>query len=136
MGAQPLAIISILLSPPFLHLLRNSNFDWLVVIGFILPPSIGLFFVLVKPQIGIGIAIYWLFLHWKKKGVCGVILVFSPVTLAFILSFAIYGFWLPLMFKSHGMETKWNLSLWPYSILIGSALIFILSLEISSRQLC
>src|SRR5262245_23329198 len=52
MKASPLVLGAFILSPPVLHSLVNANNDWMALIGFVLPPQIGLFFVVIKPQIG------------------------------------------------------------------------------------
>lgn len=100
----------------------NANLDFLAVLGFALPPQIGLFFVLSKPQIGIGIALFWLVEAWRKGKIREVIRVFAPVTLAYLLSFLIYGLW-PL--KVAGMTNNpYNASLWPVGIPVGIILLY------------
>jgi hypothetical protein len=56
--ARPLAFVAFLLSPPVVYGLRMLNVDALVLIGFVLPAPIGLFFVLIKPQMGIAMTFY------------------------------------------------------------------------------
>ena len=53
-------VIPILLSYPVTFCLYRGQVDWLVLLGITLPPQFGLLLVLAKPQIGIGIAVYWL----------------------------------------------------------------------------
>lgn len=53
-------ILLILLSPFIYQCAWSGNIDWLAALGFIMPAPIGLIFALIKPQVGIGIAIYWL----------------------------------------------------------------------------
>lgn len=59
LGAQPLAIAAILLSPAFGYDLFVSNVEWLVAVGLVLPPWLGLFLFLAKPQAGAAIAFFW-----------------------------------------------------------------------------
>jgi hypothetical protein len=54
LGGKPLALGEFLASPPVLHCLLNSNLDWMPLLGFVLPPPVGLFFLAVKPQVGSG----------------------------------------------------------------------------------
>ncbi len=68
LGAKPLAMVILLLSPPVMHGLLNGNIDWLAVLGFVLPPQIGLFFITTKPQIGIAVGLYWLVDIWLQQG--------------------------------------------------------------------
>jgi len=121
MRANPLVLAGFILSPPVLHSLVNANNDWMTLIGFVLPPQIGLFFVVIKPQIGVAVALFWLVEAWRKGGWREVVRVFWPVTAALALSFVIFGWW----FARFGGETQlwWNASLFPASIPVGLALI-------------
>lgn len=121
LGAKPLAMIALLLSPPVIHDLLNGNIDALVVLGFVFPPQIGLFFLLIKPQIGIAVALFWLIEAWRQNKLKEILRVFTPCGLVFLGSFLIYGFW-PIRF---GIEIGlwWNASLWPVSIPVGIVLV-------------
>lgn len=44
LGANRVSLIVFLCSPPVLQGLLDSNVDWLALLGFILPPRLGLFF--------------------------------------------------------------------------------------------
>jgi hypothetical protein len=121
LGATKLTLLVFLLSPPVMHGLLNANIDWFAMLGFILPPQIGLFFLVIKPQIGIGVAAYWLVDIWRQKGFRQVVLVFSPVTIAALVSFQLFGIW-PLRFGKE-IDLWWNASLWPASIPVGIALL-------------
>lgn len=118
--ARPLALAAFLASPPVIHSLLNANIDWIPVLGFVLPPRWGLFLVLTKPQVGIGVALFWLIEAWRKGRVREVVRVFWPVTAVTLLSFLVYGFYL-LRFGEKP-EQWWNASLWPMSIPVGLAL--------------
>lgn len=120
LGAKPIAIVFLLLSPPVLHLVINGNLDWLAAFGFILPPQWGLFFIAIKPQMGIAVAPFWLIEAWRRGGIKLVIKTFMPFTVALLLSFAFFGLW-PLG-ATRTTDLWWNSSLWPVSIPIGLAL--------------
>ncbi len=123
LGAKPLALIAFLLSPPVIHCLLNSNIEWLPLLGLIMPPQIGLFFIAIKPQIGIGVGLFWLIEAWRKKGIREVVRVFWPITLTLLISFLIFGLW-PLRFRDTLTLTRaYNASLWPSSIPIGLTLL-------------
>jgi hypothetical protein len=132
MGAKPIIMAAFLLSYPVLADLYNGNIEWMPMLGFILPPQIGLIFVLIKPQIGIGITIYWFIEGWRTGGVKQIFKTFAPVTMVFLLSCALYGFW-PLHFSAtleladktelfQGFD--YNFSLWPYGSVIGLLLLY------------
>ncbi len=133
LGAKPLTLAFFILSYPVLSDLANGNIEWLAMLGFVLPPQIGLIFVLIKPQVGIGITIYWLIEAYRQGGIQQVIKTFLPLTIVTLLSFASYGFW-PMHFldtlamarniqANHAID--YNASLWPFGLIIGLALVVI-----------
>jgi len=121
LGAKPIAVVFLLMSPPVWHVLLNGNLDWLAALGFIAPPQIGLFFISVKPQMGIAVAPFWLIQAWRLGGWKQVIKTFAPFTAILLLSFVIFGLW-PLG-ASRTENYWWNASLWPMSIPVGLALL-------------
>jgi hypothetical protein len=117
-----IVLIFFLLSPPVLHSLINANLDWIHLIGYTLPPWIGLFFLAVKPQMGIVVAVFWLVEAWRIGMWGGIMKTFSPVAIAFLISLVLYGFRPMNMLKVDEHTTWWNASLWPMSIPVGLAL--------------
>ncbi len=117
------SVVVFLLSPLVLDGLYNGNVDYLPILGFVLPAQIGLFLVVLKPHIGLGIAVFWLVEAWRIGGWREVVRVFGPVGVAFAASFAIFGLW-PLRFSQLlDVSQTWNSSLWPMSIPVGLALL-------------
>ena|ERR1700690_1980883 len=123
--AEPLAFVAFMLSSPVLYGLYRLNIDALVLFGFILPAPIGLFFVVLKPQMGGAMAIFWLVKAWKTGGLKSVIITFGPVTIAFGLSFVLFGNWITDGPSENLLGAVWNTSLWPWAIPIGLALLFV-----------
>jgi hypothetical protein len=123
MGARLPVLIAFLLSPPVVHCVRNSNIEWMPVLGFVLPPQWGLFLVVIKPQVGVAVVVFWLVEAWRKGKVREVVRVFGPVSLAFAISFALFGFWPSRLSASLGLAQAFNTSLWPASIPVGLALL-------------
>lgn len=121
LGAKPIALLFLLVSPPVLHEVLNGNIDWLVVLGFVLPPQIGLFFILIKPQLGVAVGIFWLIKSWQDGGWKNTVRVFLPASLALLLSVIVYGWW--FLSARQTVSFWWNASLWPASIPIGLALL-------------
>lgn len=121
LGAKPISLIAVLLSPFFLYGLLKTNMDWLVVLGFVMPAQIGLFFVLSKPQIGIAVAIFWLVEAYRKGKVREVIRVFAPVTAAFVFSIVLWGLY--FIEARNIVNVHWNQSIWPVGIPIGLVLL-------------
>lgn len=121
LGAKPLTIIAIILSYPVVFSNIYGNVDWLVYLGLLLPPRWGLFFVLTKPQAGIGLVVFWLIEGYREGGIKKVLGHFAPVTLVLLLSFIIWGLWPTAGFTEIGKA--FNASLWPQSLPIGIALL-------------
>ncbi|HKI53670.1 MAG TPA: hypothetical protein VJ987_06065 [Anaerolineales bacterium] len=128
--ARPIAFVAFLFSPPVIYGLRMLNVDIFVLIGFVLPAPIGLFFVLIKPQMGIAMVLYWLAEAWREGGVKSVVRTFSPVGISIILSFVIFGNWIAGR-QSDLLGSFWNASLWPWALPIGLVLV---ALSIRDRR--
>ncbi len=128
--ARPVAFAAFLFSPPVIYGLRMLNVDIFVLIGFVLPAPIGLFFVLIKPQMGIAMVIYWFAEAWRAGGVRAVLKTFSPVGISTILSFLIFGNWI-VGRQSDLLGSFWNASLWPWALPIGLVLV---ALSIRDRR--
>jgi len=122
LGAKPVALGAFLISPPVVHSLYNANLDWLPLLGFTMPPGIGLFFISVKPQMGTIVALFWLVQTWRSGGFWKVVRVFAPFGAVFLISLILFGFW-PVHFREiQEYSQGWNASLWPASIPVGLAL--------------
>jgi len=121
--ARLIAWTAFMVSLPVLYAMGMQNIDTFVLWGYILPPPIGLFLVLMKPQMGIGISIYWAYLAWRQGGWKKLLVTFAPVSAAFALSFALFGNWLAET-SENVVVSKWNASLWPWSIPLGLGLLY------------
>jgi hypothetical protein len=119
---KPLAVLLTLLSPFTVWGFMSGNIDWLVLLGLLCPPQLGLFLVLIKPQMGAGIALYWAIEAWKRGGWSETVRVFFPVSIAFALSFLIFGFY-PTHYSGAVFINQWNASLFPYALPLGLGLI-------------
>ena len=84
--AQPISLTAFMLSPGIFLSLQQLNIDAIVLLGFLLPAPLGLFFVLAKPQIGIGMAVYWLVEAWRTGGLRKVLITFAPVTIVQVIT--------------------------------------------------
>jgi hypothetical protein len=121
MGARPLDIIFIGFSPWLLLLIGYANIDWLVLLGATLPIQLGVWLVLLKPQMSLILILLWLRRSWRKGGVKQLIVQFGPVLVAFLLSYLL-GLW---QTPDYGKMQIWSADIWPYGIPIGLALAFI-----------
>lgn len=123
LGARPVTLVAFLVSPPVLHGFLTGNIDWLVLTGLTFPPQIGLLLVMIKPQIGAGIAIYWLVEAWRSGGFRRVIQDFWPLTLLSLSSLLIFGFWPLRSMQLVEVPKNFNMSLWPWSLPLGLLLL-------------
>ncbi|MBI9047475.1 MAG: hypothetical protein JEZ06_23520 [Anaerolineaceae bacterium] len=117
LGAKPLSMLLIMISPQIMHTLINANIDWLAFLGFILPPQIGIFFVALKPQVGFALAIYWAFEAYQQKTL---IKTFAPFIVVLVLSFVFFGLW---PFNFNLVQEAYNASAWPLSLPFGIVLL-------------
>ncbi len=123
LGAKPVSVILFVTSYPVINCLNGGGIEWLPMLAFITPAPVSLIFAAMKPQVGIGIGLYWLFESWRLGGIRTVVKNFLPVTLLLLASFAIYGFWIMTFIgKSQNVV---NMSLFPYSVPVGLYLLWI-----------
>ena len=121
LGARPVSVVLILLSPLTLHCLLNANIDWLILLALFLPARWGLFLALIKPQVGAGLVVYWAAEAWRMGRWRTLVAVFGPLMAATLLSFVLYGLW-PLHARATAAYT-FNASLFPASAPVGVALL-------------
>jgi hypothetical protein len=117
LSAKPWQVVMFLLSFPVMGCLMTGNIDWLVLMGLWMPPQIGLFFVLMKPQIGIGLAIFWAAQAWRAGHLRELVRVFAPVSAMYMLSFAVYGPWF-MKFGNMGVNPE-RISGFPWVVPLG-----------------
>jgi hypothetical protein len=125
LGAKPLGLLAFLLSAPVANGIQTGNVEWLVLLGLLLPPQIGLILLAIKPQSTLGVLLFYLVEAWRKGQLREVIAQFWPLAAVSLLSLLIYGLW-PLRAREYGgYAGEFNISLWPHSIPIGLTLLAI-----------
>jgi len=125
LGAKPLSLAMLLSTPQLMFLSRNGNIDWLVVLGFIMPPQIGLFFVLIKPQIGLAVAVFWFIEAWRNGKIREIVRVFAPVSAAYLVGYLLFGveaIWRGTEFIY--IKYGWAATTFPFTIPVGLALLY------------
>ncbi len=119
-----IALVLTLTSFPFLALIANGSIEWMPALGFLLQNGWGIPFLLAKPQSGLLAGLVW-FLKSKKK------IWFVLPGLALVLaSFLVWKNWIGALLANvqymqkiqRGLFTV-SVSLWPWSIIPGVALL-------------
>jgi len=123
LGAKPLGLVAFLVSPPVIHCLLNANIEWIPLLGFVLPPQIGLILVMTKPQTGFVVALFWIVEAWQRGGFREVLRISWPFFLTVLLSLILFGLWPLRLLGVFSFAGDFNASLWPYSIPVGLALL-------------
>lgn len=117
------AAVAFFLSPTAIGALLVNNIDPIVISGILFPPVWGLFLLVIKPQIGFGVVLYYLVETWQKDGFWGAVRTFAPVSIAWFISAALFPIWILRML--HNTEIIWNRSLFPYLIPLGLVLLWL-----------
>lgn len=124
-GGSKTALILTLTSLPVLTTLASGTIEWLVVIAFLLRSEWSVPLLLLKPQVGILAVLSWD--SFRQKGALFILL--GALTL--VLSFLLWGNWLPDLFGNirylEGLDmnlASWNVSIFPWSIPVGLGLIY------------
>lgn len=127
--ASPLTIVAFILSPTAIGALLVGNLDPIVLSGMLFPPVLGLLILLIKLQIGTGIALYYLIDFLRSKRYLEIVKTFAPVTTAYALTLLLFPVWYVRI--SSLPSNEWNRSLFPYSIPLG---LFLLWLALHKRN--
>lgn len=128
--AGPLELALFLTSAAVVGCLNNGNIEFLPLLGIVSPPWLGLILLAIKPQVGVGLALFWAVSIWREQGLRAVFLAFLPVSALLVLSFALFGIW-PLRFSQTLAWSVDNTSLFPWSVPIG---LFLLWTGIRARR--
>lgn len=120
--AGPLAIAAFMLSPTAIGALLVGNIDPVVISGMLFPPIVGLVILMIKPQIGAGVALYYLIHTVREKHWLEGLKVFSPVAAGFGLALIFFPIWYVRVINSPA--NVWNRSLFPYAIPLALLLLW------------
>lgn len=128
LGLKWWAILLFVLSPPVLACLWIGNLEWVVLLGLIVPAPFSTLLYLVKPQVGIGLALLTLV---EKKG--------RPLTM--LLVAVLVGIWCVPGWTTRSIEmwgaidSRINWSIWPLGLLLGIPALAV-GLFARKRDLC
>lgn len=121
--ASPLTIVAFILSPTAIGALLVGNLDPIVLSGMLFPPVLGLLILLIKLQIGTGVALYYLIDFLRSKRYLEIVKTFAPVTTAYALTLLLFPVWYVRI--SSLPSNEWNRSLFPYSVPLGLFLLWL-----------
>lgn len=127
--ASPLTIVAFILSPTAIGALLVGNLDVVVISGMFFPPILGLLILMIKPQIGTGVALYYLIDFVRQKRWLEGLKAFSPVTAAYGLALIFFPVW--YVRAINNPSNVWNRSLFPYAVPLG---LFLLWLALRHRN--
>lgn len=127
--AKPLTIAFILLSPTVIGSLLAGNLDLLLLPAFFLPAPFALLILMIKPQIGLGLAIYYLITLLFGRDWKAFIFAFAPVSLAFLVSAFFFPGWVRII--TDMPANPWNRSIFPYGIPIA---LFLMIISVKDRN--
>jgi hypothetical protein len=122
-GGNRWSFILTVTSSPFLSLLFQGNIDFLPMAAFLIPPNWGLALMLSKPQVGIMSGLIW-FKQARNK-----VLFLIPAVALLLISFTIWGWWVPGMLQqtlnsSSRSVGPWNISPFPWLVPVGFLLLY------------
>jgi hypothetical protein len=121
-GATPVTLILFLCSAGVVGCLHNGNIEWLPLLGLLCPPSLGLILLAIKPQVGLGLGLFWAVTVWRKQGLKRLLATVTPVTALLVLSFLLYGLW-PLRFRQTLAWSVDNTALGLQAAFVGAVLL-------------
>jgi len=110
------------LSPPAISMLRQGQADWLVYLSVVVPPWLGAFLVMLKPQVGIGLAALLTVRIWRRGGVVDAVRLWFPPLVALAGSLLLWGNW-PAR-ASFLPDDPLNISIWPVGVPVGVVVLF------------
>lgn len=119
--ARPVALAAMILSPTIVGSLLAGNLDALILLGMFLPPAWGLLLLMLKPQIALGVALFYAFDYLRARKWSALLWAFTPVTLAGLVSAFFFPDWLELL--GYMPVNPWNRAIFPYGVPLGLALL-------------
>lgn len=119
-----LTILAVLISSTVVGSIIAGNIDALLILAMFLPPAWMLFFLMIKPQIGVGVALYFLYDVWKSKNLLKGIQIFAPVVAGYIITIIIFPDFLTRIINTTSVFSIWNRSIFPYGVPIGIFLLW------------
>lgn len=126
-GGKVFIVLLALTSAPVVAMVVSANVDWLLALALLpgVERSLALPLLLIKPQIGLGVALVWLKAQWRSEP-RGLARCLFPTGVVFCASFVVYGGWpLELLRAAELNQASWNIaSFFPWGVLFGFILLW------------
>lgn len=106
-------------SPMVIWSVMAGQVEWLILIGLVIPRPFGLPLLLLKPQMGALLALYWAIDAWRDGGIAAVIRLVAPLTGLLLISFVLYGFWPLEMLRF--TTPDFRARVWPFGLPFAAA---------------
>lgn len=113
------------LSPALALIVLWGNLDALVLLGATLTPIIGIWFVLLKPQIGLFVALLWIYKAVQSRRWLYLAALVIPISIALTIQFALFG-------VPHVIGLPSTAAVWPWGI--GALLALIAAHQIHADE--
>lgn len=114
-----------LLTPPVITCILTGQIDWMVLYGFFCPPVLAFFLLMIKPQVGLGMAVYLFVRLWQQRNLSYAMRKAAPALAWLGLSFIAYGPWPLNALAMAGREAaQWPTTLWPQAVPVGLGLLY------------
>lgn len=112
-----IGILAVYLSYPFLQITWTNNIEWLSLVAFLLPPTVGTAVLALKPQAIGGVVVIWFKRHgWHM-------LILLPVLATIVL--LLWGFKpIEVMRRADVLHKAHNHAPWPFLIPVGMWLLW------------
>ena len=108
-----------MLSPYVFYALWHGNVDSLVLMGATLSPAWGIWLLLLKPQLSIGLSLVWFYRSYQK-GWKTPLYNFGPASAVYL------GCWiLGIHPTTTPIHEPWNIQAWPWGIFPGLVLVWL-----------
>jgi hypothetical protein len=122
LGAKLTALPVVFFAMPVWFAMTFGNIEWLALLGLAMPPSVGLLFLAIKPQMTVGVIVLLAARALKSDmPIRNLVVLFAPTALMLIVSYAIWGTWWAHTLRYN--ELAVNYSFFPWSIGVGAGLL-------------
>ncbi|HKZ55814.1 MAG TPA: hypothetical protein VJ123_10060 [Anaerolineales bacterium] len=119
LGATLTEVWLFFFSPFVFYSLWYGNIDAYVLLGATLSPAWGVWLVMLKPQMALGILLYWAYTG-ARRDLRSLPRIFGPVVIVLLVS-KFVGLWPSVALQ----DVPWNLTPWPWGLIVALPLLYL-----------